>query len=106
MQKLINRVKKEKSKLFCAFNKNKIKHFLSIMNEVEDTNIQLEYEIVSTEQLEKAYDGYFSNKLARYEHLKQLIDTFVDSILGSEVKELPLVEKIFRFKKEFVYSKG
>lgn len=104
MEKIMNRVKKEKVKLFCALNKDKIVKLLSIINEIEETNIQLEFEIVTTKQLEEAYDRYFFNKLKRYEHLKQLIEGLIDSLLDSEVKELPIIEKIFRFKKEYVLS--
>lgn len=100
----MNKIKKERLKLSCNLNKNRIMHFLSVVDEVEETNILLEFEIITTEELEKAYDGYFLNKLQRYEHLKQLIGNFIDSILEGEVKELSLVEKIFQFKKEYVFS--
>jgi len=104
MNKLLNRISMERVKFLWALKKDKVKKFLEVVDEVEEIYIKLEYEIITKEELEETQGGYFDNEYERYTKLKQLIENLFEMLLESDVSGIPFVEKVFRFKKEYVFS--
>ena len=105
MERIADSISRGKAAAFCILNRSKIRELFTTIDEVEETNIKLEFEIVTEEELKETADEYFSNKLERYKKLKKLIENFINSMLGiEETEELPFVEKVFQFRKKYIFS--
>lgn len=91
--------------------KEEIRKLLKVINEVEDTAVQIKLGILNYEMLQQERDSSFSNKLERFLYLKEIIHLFLfqllepkDFILELQDSNVEIIEEIFRFKKRFLYN--
>lgn len=104
---LKERVKKDKGQTTVTKKQKKeIGKLLNIINEVEDTAVQIKMGIVTYDMLQREQDASFQNKLERYLYLRKLTHLFLfqflepkDFILEVQDANVEIIEQIFRFKK-------
>lgn len=85
-----------------------IKRLMKVINEVEDTAIQVKLGLISYKEMEQENDYFYANKLERFKHRKRLVKIFLSHVLEPEdLYEEPedsnveIIEQIFRFKRRF-----
>lgn len=82
---------------------------MKIINEVEDTAIQLKLGIINYKDMEKENDYFYRNKFERFQHTKLFVKMFLYQILNPENlyrkpedSNVEIIELIFRFKRQML----
>lgn len=86
-----------------------IKCLMKIINEVEDTAIQLKLGIINYKDMKKENDYFYRNKFERFQHTKSFVKMFLYQILNPEDlyrepedSNIEIIELIFRFKRQML----